>query len=169
MTAEFDVVVAGAGHNSLVAAAYLAKAGLRCLVVEARDGVGGDTNSEALTLPGFLHDTCSTAHNLIQASPTLAHRELPLEDYGLEYLHPDPVVHLPFPDGAWLTQWRDLDRTCEEFARFSRRDADAYRALLRAYESVAPLFGRWRNTPIGWGPTLPELLAGHPDGNRWLR
>jgi phytoene dehydrogenase-like protein len=169
MTAEFDVVVAGAGHNSLVAAAYLAKAGLRCLVVEARDGVGGDTNSEELTLPGFLHDTCSTAHNLIQASPTLAHRELPLEDYGLEYLHPDPVVHLPFPDGAWLTQWRDLDRTCEEFARFSRRDADAYRALLRAYESVAPLFGRWRHTPIGWGPTLPELLAGHPDGNRWLR
>jgi phytoene dehydrogenase-like protein len=163
------VVVAGAGHNSLVAAAYLAKAGLRCLVVEARDGVGGDTNSEELTLPGFLHDTCSTAHNLIQASPTLARRELPLEDYGLEYLHPDPVVHLPFPDGAWLTQWRDLDRTCEEFARFARRDADAYRTLLRAYESVAPLFGRWRHTPIGWGPTLPELLAGHPDGNRWLR
>jgi phytoene dehydrogenase-like protein len=169
MTGEFDVVVAGAGHNSLVAAAYLAKAGLRCLVVEARDGVGGDTNSEQLTLPGFLHDTCSTAHNLIQASPTLARRELPLEDYGLEYLHPDPVVHLPFPDGAWLTQWRDLDRTCEEFARFSRRDADAYRTLLRDYESVAPLFGRWRHTPIGWGPTLPELLAGHPDGNRWLR
>jgi phytoene dehydrogenase-like protein len=169
VTAEFDVVVAGAGHNSLVAAAYLAKAGLRCLVVEARDGVGGDTNSEELTLPGFLHDTCSTAHNLIQASPTLARRELPLEDYGLEYLHPDPVVHLPFPDGAWLTQWRDLDRTCEEFARFARRDADAYRTLLRAYESVAPLFGRWRHTPIGWGPTLPELLAGHPDGNRWLR
>jgi phytoene dehydrogenase-like protein len=169
MTGEFDVVVAGAGHNSLVAAAYLAKAGLRCLVLEARDGVGGDTNSEELTLPGFLHDTCSTAHNLIQASPTLARKELPLADHGLEYLHPDPVVHLPFPDGAWLTQWRDQDRTCEEFARFSRRDADAYRRLLQAYESVAPLFGRWRNTPIGWGPTLAELLAGHPEGNRWLR
>ena len=169
MTAEFDVVVAGAGHNSLVAAAYLAKAGLRCLVVEGREAVGGDTNTEELTLPGFWHDTCSTAHNLIQASPTLARRELPLEEYGLEYLHPDPVVHLPFPDGAWLTQWRDLDRTCEEFARFSRRDADAYRRLLEEYGSVAPLFGRWRHTPVGWGPTLPELLAGHPDGHRWLR
>jgi phytoene dehydrogenase-like protein len=130
MTAEFDVVVAGAGHNSLVAAAYLAKAGLRCLVLEGREAVGGDTNTEELTLPGFRHDSCSTAHNLIQASPTLARRELPLEEYGLEYLHPNPVVHLPFPDGAWLTQWRDLDRTCEEFARFSRRDADAYRRLL---------------------------------------
>ncbi|HEX6675222.1 MAG TPA: NAD(P)-binding protein, partial [Actinomycetes bacterium] len=52
--------MAGAGHNSLVAAAYLAKAGLSCLVVEAREQVGGDTSSEELTLPGFLHDTCST-------------------------------------------------------------------------------------------------------------
>jgi phytoene dehydrogenase-like protein len=169
VTGECDVVVAGAGHNSLVAAAYLAKAGLRCLVVEARDTVGGDTASEELTLPGFLHDTCSTAHNLIQSSPVLARKELPLADYGLEYLHPDPVVHVPFPDGAWLTQWRDPDRTYEEFARFSRRDADAYHRLLADYESVAPLLGRWRHTPIGWGPALPELLAGHPDGARWLR
>jgi phytoene dehydrogenase-like protein len=169
MISEFDVVVAGAGHNSLVAAAYLAKAGLRCLVLEARQTVGGNTNSEELTLPGFRHDTCSTAHNLIQASPTLTRRELPLEDYGLEYLHPDPVVHLPFPDGAWLTQWRDPDRTWEEFARFSRRDADAYRRMLDEYGAVAPLFGRWRHTPVGWGPPLVELLAGHPQGARWLR
>ena len=47
-----------------------------------------------------------------------------LEEYGLEYVHPDPVVHIPFPDGTWITQWRDLDRTCEEFARFSGRDAE---------------------------------------------
>lgn len=169
MSAEWDVVVAGAGHNSLVAAAYLAKAGFRCLVLEARDRVGGDTSSEALTLPGFLHDTCSTAHNLIQASPMLRDRELPLDEYGLEYLHPDPVVHIPFPDGAWLTQWRDPDRTREEFARFSRRDADAFERALREYDSVAPLFGRYRQTPIGKGPRLDELLAGHAQGGRWLR
>jgi phytoene dehydrogenase-like protein len=169
VTTHHDVVVAGAGHNSLVAAAYLAKAGLSCLVVEAREQVGGDTSSEELTLPGFLHDTCSTAHNLIQASPTVTNRELPLQDYGLEYLHPDPVVHVPFPDGTWLTQWRDPERTCEELARFSRRDADAYRRLLADYGRVAPLFGRWRNTPVGWGPALPELLAGAPHGARWLR
>ena len=60
MSFEADVVVAGAGHNSLVTAAYLAKAGLRCLVLEGRATVGGNTNSEELTLPGFLHDTCST-------------------------------------------------------------------------------------------------------------
>jgi phytoene dehydrogenase-like protein len=155
---EYDVVVAGAGHNSLVTAAYLARAGLRCLVLEACPQVGGDAATDELTLPGFRHDTCSTAHNLIQASPLLGDRELPLELHGLEYIKPDPVVHMPFPDGTWLTQWRDLDRTCEEIARFSVEDASGYRRLLSAWGQVGPLVGRHRNTPAGWGPPLEELL-----------
>ncbi len=69
MADEFDVVVAGAGHNSLVATAYLAKAGLRCLVLEARHEIGGDTSSEELTLPGFLHDTCSWTGGLRPGIP----------------------------------------------------------------------------------------------------
>jgi phytoene dehydrogenase-like protein len=169
MNAEHDVVVAGAGHNSLVAAAYLSRAGLRCLVLEAREGIGGDAATEELTLPGFLHDTCATAHTLLQSSPTIRDDELHLGDYGLEYVHPDPVVHVPFPDGASITQWRDAERTAEELGRFSRRDAEAYLRMLADYERVAPVFGRYRYTPIGWGPSLPELLAEHPEGRRWLR
>lgn len=164
-----DIVVAGAGHNSLVATAYLARAGFSCVVLEARERIGGDTATEELTLPGFWHDTCSTAHNLIQASPTLRANELELSDYGLEYIYPDPVVHVPFPDGTWLTQWRDLDRTCEEFAKFSRADADAFRRMIREYDAVKGLFGAYRYTPVGLGPSLEELLAGHPDGTKWMR
>lgn len=162
MNETADVVVAGAGHNSLVTAAYLARAGLEVLIVEARPVVGGNTATEELTLPGFLHDSCSTAHNLIQASPAI--RELGLEDYGLEYLHPDPVVHIPFPDGSWLTQWRDVDRTCEEFAKFSRRDADAYRRLIADYDAAKGAFGAYRNNPIGAAPRPEEALDG-----RWRR
>jgi phytoene dehydrogenase-like protein len=169
MTETFDVVVAGAGHNSLVAAAYLARAGLRCLVLEARDDIGGDTGSEELTLPGFLHDTCSTAHNLIQASPILASDELGLAAHGLEYLHPDPVVHLPFPDGAWLTMWRDEERTCAEFAKFSQRDARAYRAMMADYRQIAPDLGRLRYTPVGYGESAAAVLGRQPGGPRWLR
>ncbi|MDR7492416.1 MAG: NAD(P)/FAD-dependent oxidoreductase [Armatimonadota bacterium] len=165
----WDVVVAGAGHNSLIAAAYIARAGFRVLVLEARPVIGGDTTSEELTLPGFLHDSCSTAHTLLQSSPTLRRDELGLRAYGLEYLHPDPVVHVPFPDGTWLTQWRDLDRTCAEFARFSRRDADAFRRMMADYAEIADLVGAYRYTPIGWGPSLEERLASHPRGGRWLR
>jgi phytoene dehydrogenase-like protein len=169
MTDTFDIVVAGGGHNALVAAAYLTRAGFECCVLDARPVLGGDTATEELTLPGFHHDTCSTAHNLIQASPTLRDDELHLSQYGLEYLHPDPVVHIPFPDGTWLTQWRDLERTCGELAKFSRRDADAYRRLIAAYDRAKGAFGAYRYTPVGWGPTLQERLARLPDGNRWLR
>jgi len=165
----YDVVVAGAGHNSLVAAAYLARAGLRCVVLEARPVLGGDTSSGELSLPGFVHDHCSTAHNLLQSSPTLRNDELHLGEYGLEYLSPDPVVHVPFPDGSSITQWHDVERTCDELARHSARDAAAYRRLLADYEAVAPAYGRWRYTPAGWGPSLPELLADGPDANIWLR
>jgi phytoene dehydrogenase-like protein len=162
MSETADVVIAGAGHNSLVSAAYLARAGFEVLVVEARPVVGGNTATEELTLPGFLHDSCSTAHNLIQASPAI--RELALENYGLEYLRPDPVVHIPFPDGAWLTQWRDLDRTCEEFAKFSQRDADAYRRLIEEYDAAKGAFGAYRNNPVGRAPRPDEALDG-----RWRR
>ena len=169
MPESFDVVVAGGGHNALVAAAYLSLAGFECCVLDARPVMGGDTATEELTLPGFLHDTCSTAHNLIQASPTIRDDELRLGEYGLEYIQPDPVVHIPFPDGTSLTQWRDLDRTCAEFAKFSRSDAEAFRGLIADYDSAKGAFGGYRYTPIGWGPSLPERLAGLPDGHRWLR
>src|SRR2546428_4092854 len=159
MSESFDVVVAGAGHNALVAAAYLTRAGLECCVLDTRPILGGDTATEELTLPGFLHDSCSTAHNLIQASPTLREDELHLGDHGLEYLRPDPVVHIPFPDGSWITQWRDLDRTCDELAGVSRRDADAYRRLISDYKGVKEEVGSYR-----WGPSLAERLAARPHG-----
>jgi phytoene dehydrogenase-like protein len=167
MSETFDVVVAGAGHNSLVATAYLAKAGLSCLVLEARADIGGDTSSEELTLPGFLHDSCSTAHNLIQAGPVIG--ELGLAEHGLEYLHPDPVVHLPFGDGSSLTMWRDEDRTCAEFAKFNRGDADAYRRMMAGYRQIARDVGRARYTPLGCGETTTAALGRQPGGSRWLR
>lgn len=166
---EFDVVVAGAGHNSLVAAAYLAKAGLRCLVLEARSTIGGNTATEELTLPGYLHDSCSTAHNLIQASPTLRFDELGLGDFGLEYIEPDPVAHIPFPDGTSLTMWRDIDRTVAEFGRFSRSDAAAYRGMMEDYDRVKSVFAGARYTPFGVGPSMDQRLAGHPEGDSWKK
>ncbi len=169
MTDPYDIVVAGAGHNSLMAAAYLAKSGFKCLILEGRPVIGGDTMTEELTLPGFKHDTCSSAHVLIQSSPTLRADELKLGDYGLEYIFPDPVVHIPFPDGAWLTQWRDLERTCDEFAKFSKKDAGAYRRIIAEYDAVKHIFNAASYTPIGFGKPLNDRLAEHPDGTLWQR
>lgn len=166
---RFDVVVAGAGHNSLIAAAYLAKAGYRCLVLESRPMVGGGAKTTQLTLRGFHHDVCSSAHVLIQDSPILRNDELGLGAYGLEYILPDPVVHIPFPDGSYITQWRDLDRTCDEFAKFSKKDAAAYRRMMTEYEEVKPIFAAAAYTPIGFGKPINERLAEHPRGKLWQR
>lgn len=169
MTDRFDIVVAGAGHNSLIAAAYLAKAGLRCLVLEGRSVIGGDCVTEELTLPGFKHDSCASAHVVLQDSPMLRNDELGLADYGLEYIFPEVVVHMPFPDGTYLTQWHDLDRTCAEFAKFSKKDAETYRRMMGEYEAIKPVFDATSYTPVGFGKPLPERLAVHPDGKKWQR
>jgi phytoene dehydrogenase-like protein len=163
----FDIVVAGAGHNSLITAAYLAKAGYEVLVLDARPVAGGGAVTEELSLPGFKFDSCSTGHTLIQPNPVLRDDELGLKrDYGLEYVQPDPIAHVVFPDGESFTHWLDLDRACEEIARFSQRDADAYRRNLDEFAEIRAPLGRYRFNPIGHAPPLDELLRDKP---RWLR
>ncbi|MCU1298548.1 MAG: phytoene dehydrogenase-like oxidoreductase [Acidobacteriaceae bacterium] len=168
-TDRFDVVVAGAGHNSLIAAAYLAKAGFRCIVLEGRPILGGGVKTAELTLKGFLHDTCSSAHTALFDNPLIREDELKLGDYGLEYIQPDPVFHMPFPDGTYLTQWRDIDRTCAEFAKFSKKDGAAYRRMLTEYESVKPFLEATTFSPIGFAKPLNDRLAEHPKGKLWQR
>jgi phytoene dehydrogenase-like protein len=165
-----DIVVGGAGHNSLIAAAYLTKAGYRCRVLDARPVPGGGVASEESLLPGYRLDSCSTGHTLIQQNPLLTDDELGLiDERGLTYLQPDPVAHVVFPDGEWLTMWLDVERTCSEIARFSEPDTDAYRRLLAEYDAVKDVFTRYRFTPIGFGPSLEEMLADRPGGRKWLR
>jgi phytoene dehydrogenase-like protein len=165
-----DIVVAGAGHNSLITAAYLAKAGYEVLVLDARPIPGGGAASEEMLGPGYLIDSCSTGHTLIQTNPLLVDDELGLlSEYGLSYIQPDPFAHVTFPDGRSLTMWLDLDRSCEELARFSHHDADAYRRVLAEYDAVKHIFGASRFTAPGLGPSLEEMLREHVDGRRWLR
>ena len=169
-TVTTDVVVAGAGHNSLVTAAYLAASGREVVVLDSRAIPGGGAATEELLGPGYLIDSCSTGHTLIQTNPLLLDDELGLlSEHGLEYLTPDPYGHVAFPDGEYLTAWMDLDRTCEEIARFDRADAEAYRGMIAEYDDVKGIFGAASWTPVGFGPSLDELLADHPAGNIWRK
>jgi len=157
MVDEADVVIAGAGHNSLIAAAYLARAGLEVLVLEARDVIGGNTVTEELTLPGFKHDSCSSAHVLIQSNPVLRDNELALDRYGLRYVFTDPAVVMPLEDGKSITMWRDRERTARELARFSRRDGRAYTALLEEWDGgLKQVHGRVSNLPPAEPPEDSE-------------
>ena len=142
---EADVVVVGAGHNALVAAAYLAKAGLEVVVVEANEQPGGNTRTEQLTLPGFAHDSCSSAHVLVQNNPLVRDDELGLvAEHGLQYLATDPAVVLPQPDGDLLVMHRDLEATATELARWSAADARAFETMIGAWrDGLAAAHGRW--------------------------
>jgi phytoene dehydrogenase-like protein len=133
---RFDFVFAGAGHNSLICATYLAKGGYKVLVLEGRPTIGGGTKTAEVCLPGFKEDLCSTVHAGISNNPLIRNNELNLRDYGYgEYIDPDPVMHIPFLDGASITIWRDLDRTCETISRFSKKDAETFRRMVAEYKA----------------------------------
>ncbi len=126
----YDYVVAGAGHNSLICAAYLARAGYRVLVLEAQDHIGGGCRTSDAMLAGFHEDWCSSVHGLINRNPVLARNELQLDRYGYEQMHPDVVMHYPFGDGASLTVFRnDPERTADTIAQVSRPDAATFKRL----------------------------------------
>ena len=138
---DYDAIVVGGGHNGLVCACYLARAGYRTLVVEARDVLGGAAATEEL-FPGFRLDTASVAHVLIRRSGVP--EELDLAAHGLNYLEMDPWGFAPFPDGRSVTFYRDVDRTCQSIAAVSPSDADAYYGFVRLWsrlnEALLPSF-----------------------------
>ncbi len=140
MAKTYDVVAIGAGHNGLVAAAYLAAAGKRVLVLERNAWLGGGVVTRELTVPGFRHDQHSMAHIFIQGNPLLKNDELRLKSrYGLRYVVPDIPLQSIFEDGATLALYRDRERTRAEIAKFSRRDAEAYVRLASAAAQWMPM------------------------------
>ena len=144
-----DVVVVGAGHNALIAAGYLLRAGLSVTVLEEQEIPGGGAATEELTLPGFRHDTFASAHTTIQLNPVITHDELGLVASGLRYVAPDPVTVVHCQDGETITMFRDVDETAAEIARFSEHDADAYRGLIADWDEVINLRLRTMAAPPG--------------------
>jgi phytoene dehydrogenase-like protein len=149
---SYDVVVVGSGPNGLSAAIELAGAGLQVLVVEANADPGGGMRSAELTLPGFIHDVCSTVHPLGAASPFF--QSLELEQHGLNWIHPSaPVAHL-LGDGQTVTLERSIAATAEQLGR----DARAYRSLMEPFVERFPSWVRMVLAPLHW-PEDPVSFA----------
>jgi phytoene dehydrogenase-like protein len=150
-----DVVVVGAGHNALICAAYLAKAGLAVVVLEASSLIGGNTITEELTIPGWRHDSCSSAHALIQSNPVLRDDELGLiGDYGLQYVYTEPATVFPLGNDDALVVHRSLEQTAEEIARFS--SDDAFRLVEMVNDWNSTLKAEHRRWNMGLGPSASE-------------
>src|SRR4051794_21744222 len=127
MQTKKRIAIVGAGHNALVCACYLARAGHDVTVFERRSRAGGAVNTEEMW-GGYQVDTCSVMHILIHKTPVI--EELRLAEFGLEYMQMDPWGFAPFPDGSHLRFFKDLDCTCQSIAAISESDAEAYRAFV---------------------------------------
>lgn len=155
--ANYDIVAMGAGHNGLVAAAYLAKAGKKVLVLERKAYPGGGVSTQQLNAPGYWHDEHSSVHIMIQGNPMLRQDELGLfSKHGLKY-HYSPVPHATvFPDQSVLYTYKDIDKTCECLAKVSAKDAETYRGFVKMSQQILKVFMPGLYAPP---PPLGELVA----------
>ncbi|MCC7410083.1 MAG: NAD(P)/FAD-dependent oxidoreductase [Gammaproteobacteria bacterium] len=152
MDKQYDVVVIGAGHNALITACYLARAGLSVLALERNPWLGGGVTTREIVAPGFRHDVHASAHVYIQANPLLLQDELGLlARYGLKYIYPDAIFSTIFDDHSAIVTYADLDRTCESIAAISPRDADAYRRFVALSKRLLPML-----TAALYVPPVPQ-------------
>ena len=166
---KYDIVVMGGGHNQLGTAAYLAKAGKRVLVLEKKEFAGGGAVTLERTAPSFWHNKHSMMHGMIQANPMLLHDELGLKSkYGLEYIHPDPPMSLVLKDYTYMRSYISLEQTCDEIARFSPKDAEAYREFVEWGGRMMPILMQGMfNVPVPMGAFM-MMMQGNEDGRRLI-
>ena len=162
---QYDAVVVGSGPNGLAAAITIARSGRSVIVYEAKETIGGGSRSMELTLPGFVHDVCSAIHPLGLGSTFF--RALPLEQYGLEWIHSSAPLAHPLDDGTAAVLERSIEATAATLAGAteiegrhkwgSHSDAQAYEKLM------APLAAHWdRIAEAFLAPLRLQPLLSHP-------
>jgi len=150
MAKNTRVVIVGAGHNGLVAAGYLARAGLDVQVLERRDVVGGAAVTEEW-FPGYRISTCSYVCHILQKKVI---DDLELRNYGFHVYPMDPSKIQPFPNGKIVTLWHDDERTAEDIRAVSPHDADAWIEWAEFWHRAVRILSDYYLTPP---PSLAQL------------
>jgi beta-carotene ketolase (CrtO type) len=153
---ECDIIVIGGGHNGLICAGYLAKAGENVIVLEKHDVVGGFiTTEEAIPeAPGFKLNIGAMEHGGIVETPIVT--DLELEKFGLEYMCREEMYFFPFLDGVAIPIYKSVDKTCDAIAEISEKDAEAYRGFVEFSNALLSLFGA---VSYGAPPSFGELAG----------
>lgn len=167
---DYDVVIAGGGHNCLACGAVLAKAGLKVLVAERNPWVGGGTVTREVTEPGFKHDLYGSSHVWIHANEAFNDLKPDLEQHGLEYLwSEDHITGHPNKEGPGIVVYKDVDKTVESIAQYSERDAARYREIYDDFELIKDGFVKGMFSPPSPPSYLPAVMENSPEGLKMLR
>src|SRR3989442_6820963 len=153
MNSKYDAIIIGAGHNGLVTATYLARAGCKVLVLERRELVGGCVVTEELW-HGFKVSTASYVNRLFR--PEII-RDLELKRHGFAMLPRSPSSFTPLPDGRYLLMGPDKEMTRREVSKFSKKDAEN----LPKYEAMLERIGGFLEPMLLQTPPNPGSLAAH--------
>ena len=152
MAKKYDVIIIGGGPNGLTEACYLARAGLKVLVCERRNEIGGGLATEQITLPDFYHNTHAIYHLMVDYSPTTQDFEFE-KRYGIKYIRPEHQFCMPLLDGNSVSIYTDVEKTCQSIAKFSKKDADSYRTMSKRFQKLTDEF----MAPATYCPTVPAL------------
>lgn len=159
MASNYDIVAIGSGHNGLVAAAYMAAAGKNVCVLERNAWFGGGVVTAKLTGPDYLHDRFSTGHIFIQGNPLLKNDELKLlSKYGLKYVYPELPFICVFEDGSTIALHRDRNKTYQEIAQYSKKDAETFLKFAETSMRYLPMISAsFYTPPLPMGASLAML------------
>jgi phytoene dehydrogenase-like protein len=135
MANEYDVIIIGSGPNGLEIGAYLSKAGQRVLLLEKRYEAGGGLATEQITLPDYFHNTHAVFHMMVDYAPVYQDFKLE-EQYLVKHVFPKLQWAMPLPDGKCICVYTDPEKTCASIAKFSQKDADAYRDMYRECDEL---------------------------------
>ncbi|MEJ8566219.1 phytoene desaturase family protein [Elongatibacter sediminis] len=167
---DYDVVIAGGGHNALACAAALCKAGLRPLVAERNEWVGGGAVTRELTEPGFKHDLFGSNHVWIHANPFIRDLMPELKEYGLEYLWgEDEIMGHPMTEGPGIIVYRDIDKTVDNIAEYSKKDAARYREIYDGFVEIKDGFTKNMFSPPAPPSYQAAAMENSAEGLRMLR
>lgn len=150
--ADYDLIIIGAGPNGMTVGGYLAKAGLKVLMLERRQEVGGGLATEEVTLPWFLHNTHAIYHLMADYAPPL--QDFNVGQYNIKFIYPELGFAMPLQDGRSLCLYRDLDRTCASIEKISARDAKSYREMHHRFRDMVQYF----LAPATYCPPQPAPL-----------
>jgi beta-carotene ketolase (CrtO type) len=167
---EFDIIVIGGGHNGLICAGYLAKAGEKVIVLEKHDVVGGFiTTEEAIPeAPGFKLNIGAMEHGGVVDTPIVS--DLELEKFGLEYMCREAMYFFPFLDGVAVPIYKSVEKTCQAIGEISKRDAEAYRGFVEFSNALLALFSAVSyGAPPSFGELAGAMGAVGTDADRLIR